>query len=68
VELALVGSTAQKGSSFMHTWNIFYEAADSDAAAVFLGTITANTMSDALDLAAQYYEYPAHDLVAVQIG
>lgn len=52
----------------MHTWNIFYEAADSDAAAVFLGTITANTMSDALDLAAQYYEYPAHDLVAVQIG
>lgn len=51
----------------MHTWQIFFEDADTDEPRRYLGEVQADTMSDALDLAAQYYEIPAYDLVAVQV-
>ncbi len=47
----------------MYTWNVYYENADTDDAAVLIGTIQASSMGDALKLAAQYYEHPEHDLV-----
>ena len=48
----------------MHEYRIYYEPADTDDEKVYLGNIQADTMADALELAAQYYEYPSHDLVA----
>lgn len=51
----------------MPEWNIYYEPADKDTERVFLGRIKAETMSEALELAAQYWEYPQHDLVAIQV-
>lgn len=50
----------------MHVYEIYYENADTDEPRRYLGTIQAETMADALKLASQYYEYPEHDLVAVQ--
>lgn len=50
----------------MHTFKIYLEPADTDDERTYLGTVQANTMSEALDLAAQWNEIPAHDLVAVQ--
>jgi len=47
----------------MYTWDVYYENADTDDPRRFLGQVQADTASDALDLAAQYYEIPAHDLV-----
>jgi hypothetical protein len=47
----------------MYTWNVYLERADDDEPAEFIGTIQANTMGLALEKAAQYYEYPSHDLV-----
>ena len=47
----------------MYMWDVYYEAADSDDEARWIGTIRADTESDALDRAAQYFEYPQHDLV-----
>jgi hypothetical protein len=51
----------------MHTYEIYYENADTDEPRKFLGTIQADTMADALHKASQYYEVPSYDLVAVQI-
>lgn len=51
----------------MHEWRIYYEPADKDTERVFLGTVQASTMSEALDLTAQFWEYPQHDLVAVGV-
>ncbi len=48
----------------MHTYEIYYENADTDDSAVYIGTIEAISMADALQLAAEYYEIPSHDLVA----
>ncbi len=48
----------------MHIWNIYYENADTDEPKRFIGTVQADTMSNALDLAAQFFEIPSHDLVA----
>lgn len=50
----------------MHTFEIYYENADTDEPRRYLGEVQADTMSDALDKAAQYYEIPQYDLVAVQ--
>lgn len=47
----------------MYIWNVYYENADTDEPARFIGTIQADTMSLALDKAAQFYEVPQHDLV-----
>lgn len=52
----------------MHTYHIFYEPADTDEERRFLGIVTADSVSDALDKAAQYYEIPQHDLVAVLVS
>jgi hypothetical protein len=49
----------------MHMYAIYYEPADTDQTAEFLGHVWADTLSKALELAAQFYEYPEHDLVAV---
>ena len=51
----------------MHTFNIFHEPADTDDPRVPIGTMDADTMAEALERAAQYFEIPAHDLVAVQV-
>jgi len=51
----------------MHQYEIYYEAADSDEERQLLGHVYADTQSDALDQAAQYWETPQHDLVAVQL-
>jgi hypothetical protein len=51
----------------MDTWNIYYDEADSDKAPTdFIGIIEASTMSEALDFAAQCYEKPIHDLLAIR--
>lgn len=47
----------------MYRWNVYYENADTDEPARFIGTIDADTMSLALEKAAQYYEVPQYDLV-----
>jgi len=52
----------------MHQWQIFLEPADTDEKRTSLGTLWADTMSDALNKAAQYYEKATHDLVAVQVS
>ena len=51
----------------MHQFEIYYENADTDEPRQFLGHVNADTMSDALDQAAQYWETAQHDLVAVQL-
>jgi len=51
----------------MHQYKIYLEPADTDGERVYLGTVQADTMSEALDKAAQWNEIPAHDLVAVQV-
>ena len=50
----------------MHTFDIYYENADTDEPKRFIMTIKANTMGDALQLASEYLEIPSYDLVAVQ--
>ena len=45
-------------------WKIYYKPAGSDDERVYLITLNTQTVSEALDFAAQYYGYPAHDLVA----
>ena len=47
----------------MHTWKVYLERADTDEPPQLIGTIDADTMAQALDRAAQLYEYPQHDLV-----
>ncbi len=49
----------------MHKWAIYLE--DQDGRRTFLGTVTADSMSEALDLAAQYYEEDSGDLAAEQL-
>jgi len=46
----------------MSTWNVYLEPADTDDQPRFLGTIQADTQAQALEKAAQYDEYPQHDL------
>ena len=49
----------------MYTWNVFLDPADIDSITpkILIGTITADSMAEALDKAAQYFEIPSHDLV-----
>lgn len=51
----------------MHEYAIYYEPADSDQVREFLGTLWAETMSDALHLASQWFEIAEHDLIAIEI-
>ncbi len=51
----------------MTTFKIYLEKADTDDVRSYLGILEAETMSKALEQAAQYYEYPQHDLVAVPV-
>ncbi len=51
----------------MHQWKVFYENADTDEPKRFIGMIDADTESDALHKASQYFEVPAYDLVVEQI-
>jgi hypothetical protein len=50
----------------LYTWDVFLEEADSDAPAQWIGTTQADTMGQALEKAAQFYEHPSHDLVVKQ--
>ncbi len=52
----------------MHEYKIYYEPADGNTEKVYLGTITADTGSEALQKASEYWEYPAYDLVYEQIS
>ncbi len=52
----------------MAAFKIYLEKADTDDVRSYLGVVEADTMSKVLDLAAQYYEYSQHDLVAVQVS
>lgn len=47
----------------IHTYNVYYENADTDDEKVLIGTIDASYEGEALELASQYYEYPSHDLI-----
>ena len=49
----------------MHHWHIFKEDEDTGTQD-FLGVITAATMAEALQLAAEYYECDSGDLVAIE--
>ncbi len=49
----------------MNTFDIYYENADTDDPKEYRMTIQAQTMADALQLASEYLEIPAYDLVAV---
>ena len=51
----------------MHTWQIFFEDADTDEPKRYLGKLQADTMGEALQLASEFYEIPSYDLVAVQV-
>ncbi len=53
----------------MHTFALYIEKADEDKVfkQVYIGDVRADTMSTALDLAAQYFEVRQHDLIAVQV-
>ncbi len=53
----------KRGNNHMFTWNVYLEPSDTDEEARLIGTIQADTMAQALAQAAQYYEYPSHDLV-----
>jgi len=55
----------REGRKQMHTYDIYYEPADTDDPRIPLGTIQAESISDALDKAAQWFEYDSADLVAV---
>lgn len=50
----------------LYVFKIYLEIADSDDEARPIGTVRADTASDALDKAAQLHEKPAHDLKAEQ--
>ena len=51
----------------MFTFDVYYEPADTDDEPHLIGTITADTESDALNKAAQYFEYPQHDLLVKRV-
>jgi dTDP-D-glucose 4,6-dehydratase len=50
----------------MHTFKIYLERADDDEPRQLLGTVQADTMAQALQIASELYEIPSYDLVAVQ--
>lgn len=50
----------------MHTYDIYFEEADSDEERTLLGTLNADTNAQALQKASEYFEKPSYDLVAVQ--
>ncbi len=52
----------------MATFKIYLEKADTDDKRMYLGILEAETMSKALNHAAEYFEYRQHDLVAVQVS
>jgi hypothetical protein len=45
------------------TFDIYYEEADGDDPARYLGTITANSGAEALQKASEYWEVPSYDLI-----
>ena len=47
----------------LYLWNVYHEPADTNDPAQFIGTMRADTAGLAINLAAQYYEIPPHDLV-----
>lgn len=47
----------------MYVWNVYYENADTDEPARFIGTIWAQSMAQALQRAGEFYEFPSYDLV-----
>ena len=49
----------------MHHWHVFRED-EHTGEQEFLGEFTAATMAEALQLAAEYYEYDSGDLVAIE--
>ncbi len=51
----------------MAIFSIYYERADHDKEQVYIGDMQAETMSDAIDMAAQYYKVPLNGLIAVQV-
>lgn len=44
-------------------WVVYYEPADTDKPRRRLGTIPARSKAQALEIGAQFYEIPSHDLV-----
>lgn len=45
------------------TFDIYYEEADGDDPPRYLGNISANSGSEALQKASEYWEVPAYDLI-----
>lgn len=51
----------------MHTFDIYYENADTDEPRKWIGRVNADTGGQALQKASEWWEVPGHDLVAVQL-
>lgn len=51
----------------MYTWYVYYENADTDEPARFIGIIEADTMVQALERAARLFKYPEHDLIVKKV-
>ena len=47
----------------LYLWHVYHEPADTDDRAQFIGAIRGDTVGQALDNAAQYYEIPPYDLM-----
>jgi hypothetical protein len=51
----------------MNSFKIYFEDADTDDPKVYIGTIYADTMGDALEKASEQWGFETHDLVAIQV-
>ncbi len=51
----------------IHQWHIYIERAFAGDERVYLGVIFADSMSEALNRAAQWWEIPVHNLVAILV-
>lgn len=47
----------------MHTFEVFYENADTDEPKKYIGEIRAHSASEALQKASEFWEVPSYDLV-----
>ena len=47
----------------LHTWDVYYENADTDEEKRLIGVVEALYMGEALKKASEWFEIPSHDLV-----
>jgi hypothetical protein len=67
-DMLLQGFLAQpQQQEGLYTFQVFLERADEDEPARPIGTISGDTVAQALERASQLYEYPSHDLLVRQV-